>query len=407
VTVVGLGYMGLPTALLLARSGITVYGYDIDKRKIQSLQEGKLPFEEPRLQECFEEAKRFFIPTEQLLPSDAFVLALPTPITKEKTCDNSFVIAAVKAVCDVLRDDDLVILESTVAPGTTEGMVKSLLESTGKRFFLSYVSEKAIPGNTISEMQKNHRIIGGLNAESAQRTKELYERFVTAPIHLTDCTTAESVKLMENTYRDVNIALANELAVRLSMLGVNIWEAIDLANLHPRVHFHKPGPGVGGHCIAVDPWFLVNNDTSLICQARLINDGMPSIVIGLVEKMLRTVKQPIVILLGVAYKGNVDDDRESPAYTIQELLESKGFVVRLYDPVMKKEPIIPTKFSEMTQDADCLVLVTDHLVFKDIDPRQIINMRSKNLVDTRNMLDHRVWEQAGFTVSILGRKNTV
>lgn len=403
MTVVGLGYMGLPTALLLARSGMTVYGYDIDRRKIRLLQEGKLPFKEPGLKECFEEAKQFFVPTEQLHPSDAFILTLPTPITKENTCDTSFVISAVKAVCEVLKDDDLVILESTVAPGTTVGVVRSLLETTGKRFYLSYVSEKAIPGDTISEMQRNHRIIGGLNAESAKRTKALYERFVTASIHLTDCTTAESVKLLENTYRDVNIALANELAIRLSKLGVNIWEAIRLANFHPRVHLHKPGPGVGGHCIAVDPWFLVSNDTSLIRQARLINDGMPSIVVGMIEEMLRDVKHAIIVLLGVAYKGNVDDDRESPTYTIKELLESKGYMVRLYDPLMKKEPMIFTEFSDVTMDADCLVLVTDHLVFTDIDPKRITNMRSKNLFDTRNILDQRVWEHAGFTVRVLGR----
>lgn len=403
MTVVGLGYMGLPTALLLARSGITVYGYDIDSRKIGLLQEGRLPFEEPGLQDCFKEAKQFFVPTEQLHPSDAFILTLPTPITEENTCDNSFVISAVKAVCKVLKDDDLVILESTVAPGTTMGVVRSLLETTGKRFSLSYVSEKAIPGDTISEMQRNHRIIGGLNIESAKRTKALYERFVTGAIHLTDCTTAESVKLIENTYRDVNIALANELALRLSKLGVNVWEAIRLANFHPRVHLHKPGPGVGGHCIAVDPWFLVSDDTPLICQARLINDGMPSIVVGMIEEMLRDAKHATVVLLGVAYKGNVDDDRESPTYTIKGLLESKGYRVRLYDPLMKKEPMRSTELSAVTKDADCLVLVTDHTIFKNIDPKKITNMRSKNLFDTRNMTDQKNWEHAGFTVRVLGR----
>jgi len=399
--------MGLPTALLLARSGISVYGYDIDTRKIQLLKEGRLPFEEAGLQECFEEARRFFVPTEHLQPSDAFILALPTPITEEKTCDNSFVIAAIKDVCKVLRDEDLVVLESTVAPGTTAGVVKSLLESTRKHFYLSYVSEKAIPGDTLREMQQNHRIIGGFDKESAERTKALYERFVTAPIHLTDCTTAESVKLMENTYRDVNIALANELALRLSRQGVNVWEAIDLANFHPRVHLHKPGPGVGGHCIAVDPWFLVNDDTPLIRQARMINDGMPSVVVGLIEEMLRHVKHPTVVLLGAAYKGNVDDDRESPTYAIKELLELKGCAVRLYDPLIKKEPGMSTKLPDATQDADCLVLVTDHLLFKDINPTQITNMRSKNLVDTRNILDHQVWRHAGFRVSVLGRTGSI
>jgi len=404
VTVVGLGYMGLPTALLLAKSGLRVYGYDIDKKKIIGLQEGKLPFEELGLQECFEAAKGFFTPTDRLPSSDAFILTLPTPITKEKTCDISFVTSAVKAVCKVIKDDDLIVLESTVAPGTTAGIVRSLLEKTGKRFFLSYVSEKALPGDTLAEMQQNHRIIGGLNPESAERTKKLYERFVTAPIHLTDCTTAESVKLMENSYRDVNIALANELTLRLEKDGVNVWEAIRLANFHPRVRLHHPGPGVGGHCIAIDPWFLVCDDTPLIRLAREINDEMPAIVVGRIEELLQRKKHAIVVLLGVAYKGNVDDDRQSPTYVIKKLLERKGYVVRLYDPLMKKEPISSVKFSDVTNGADCLVLVTDHTMFKDIDPKQITNMQSKKLFDTRNILDHRIWEQAGFTVNVLGKK---
>lgn len=403
MTVVGLGYMGLPTALLLARSGITVYGYDIDKGKIQGLQNGMLPFEEQGLSDCFKEAQNHFVPIETLRSSDVFILSLPTPITKEKTCDTSFILSAVKSVCKILKDDDLVILESTVAPGTTIGVVKPLLDATGRRFFLSYVSEKAIPGNTLREMQQNHRIIGGLNAESAQRAKQLYERFVSAPIHLMDCTTAETVKLIENTYRDVNIALANELALRLQKAGVNVWEAIRLANFHPRVHLHHPGPGVGGHCIAIDPWFLVDEDTPLIRQARLINDKMPAEVVARIEEMLHQTTPGIVVLLGVAYKGNVDDDRESPTYTMKELLESKGFVVRLYDPLMKKEPVRSVRLSEVTQGADCLVVVTDHTVFRDIDPMQITNMRSKKVFDTRNMLDHRVWEQAGFSVRVLGR----
>lgn len=398
--------MGLPTALLLARSGIAVYGYDIDKRKIQALKEGRVPFKEPGLQECFEQARQFFTPTEILHASDAFILALPTPFTEEKRCDNSFVFAAVRAVGKVLRDGDLVVLESTVAPGTTAGEVRPLLEATGKRFFLSYVSEKAIPGDTLREMQQNHRIIGGYDKESAERTKALYQRFVTAPIHLTDCTTAESVKLIENTYRDVNIALANELANRLSQMGVNIWEAVELANHHPRVHVHKPGPGVGGHCIAVDPWFLVNNETPLIRQARAINDGMPAKVVGLIEEMVGSEKNPIIVLLGAAYKGNVDDDRESPTYTISDILKSKRFTVRIYDPLMKKEPQILTMLSEATKDASCLVLVTDHDSFRSINPKNISNMICKRLVDTRNILDHAAWEQAGFLVSVLGRRRS-
>lgn len=394
--------MGLPTALLLARSKIKVYGYDSDVVKIDTLKKGMLPFEEKGLQDLFEQAKNDFIPLESLVPSDVFILALPTPITKEKECDLSYVVSAVRKVCSVLRDGDLVILESTVTPGTTMNIVKPLLDETERSYFLSYVSEKAMPGNTVQEMQVNHRIIGGMNDISSMKTKQLYERFVTAPIHITDCTTAETVKLLENTYRDVNIALANELSQRLVQLGVNVWEALQLANFHPRVHLHYPGPGVGGHCIAIDPWFLVNESTPLIRQARQINDEMPLVVCRLIEESLNGNPHAIIVLLGVAYKGDVDDDRESPAYSIKKVLESKGYTVRLYDPLIKDDPQISTNLDDVTMDANCLVLVTNHQVFKQINPNEITNMRSKNLVDTRNMLDHDNWKQQGFRVSVLG-----
>ncbi len=394
--------MGLPTALLLARSKIKVYGYDIDHTKINSLKEGKLPFSEKGLKELFSEVKEYFQPVESLQFSDAFILTLPTPITKNKTCDISYVTSAVKSVCTVLKDNDLVILESTVSPGTTMNTVKPLLEKTGKHFFLSYVSEKAIPGNTIYEMQHNHRIIGGINKESAKKTKEIYSSFVQAPIHLTDCTTAETVKLLENTYRDVNIALSNELAKSLSRVHVNVWEAIQLANYHPRVHLHLPGPGVGGHCIAIDPCFLVNENTSLIKEARRINDTMPKYVVAMIENLLDTTTSSTVVLLGVSYKGNVDDDRESPTYTIKQLLESKGITVRLYDPLITNNPEISNHIENVTKNADCLVLVTDHNIFKKINPKNITNMNHKQLVDSRNILNHDTWEKAGFTVKILG-----
>ncbi len=402
MTVVGLGYMGLPTALLLAQSKIKVFGYDIDTDKIQKLNEGMLPFEEKGLIDLFHQAEDFFHPIETLSSSDAFILTLPTPINQDKSCDISFVLTAVHAIAQVLKDGDLVILESTVAPGTTMNQVKPILEKTGKRFFLSYVSEKAIPGNTLQEMQENQRVIGGMNEASAIKTKELYERFVTSCIHITDCTTAETVKLLENTYRDVNIALANELSIRLSQLGVNTWEAIRLANFHPRVNLHQPGPGVGGHCIAIDPWFLVNDQTPLIHEARRINDHMPEMIGSMVEQFLENISDATIILLGVAYKGNVDDDRESPAYAIKKDLESKGFIVHLYDPLIKHKELVSNELEKVTKNADCLVLVTDHSLFSSLDPSQFSQMRTKKLIDTRNMLNHKDWEQDGFDVKILG-----
>lgn len=394
--------MGLPTALLLARSGITVYGYDNDTQKINNLKKGIIPFKEKGLLKLIKESKDNFIPTETIRPSEIFILALPTPLNNEKNCDTSFVTSAVNTVCSVLKDGNLVVLESTVVPGTTLELVKPILDKTGKEFLLSYVSEKAIPGNTIQEMQKNHRIIGGMDEKSANRTKRLYEHFVTAPIHLTDCTTAETVKLLENIYRDVNIALANELAIRLPKFGVNTWEAIRLANFHPRVHLHQPGPGVGGHCIPIDPWFLINKNTNLIRKARQINYTMPIIVSEMVEQITKEETNPRVVLLGIAYKGNVDDDRESPSYKIKKQLEKKGMTVQLYDPLVRDNSQKTARLEKITTGTDCLVLITDHELFKDLNPNQFKNMRTKKIVDTRNTLNHQEWKNSGFEVQVLG-----
>jgi len=213
--------MGLPTALLLAKGGYRVKGYDIDADKIQLLQNHILPFEEKGLETLFHNASKNFSVSDILEPSDVFIITVPTPLTDEKSCEMSYINSAIQKVKQVLGDGNLVVLESTVSPGTTSNIVKPMLDETQKQYLLSYVSEKAIPGNTIYEMQYNHRIIGGINQESAEKTKEIYAHFVKSPIHLTDTTTAESVKLLENTYRDVNIALANELAKRLSIQDID------------------------------------------------------------------------------------------------------------------------------------------------------------------------------------------
>jgi UDP-N-acetyl-D-mannosaminuronic acid dehydrogenase len=303
----------------------------------------------------------------------------------------------------VLQDGNLVVLESTVPPGTTNDVVNPLLNETAKSFFLAYVSEKAIPGNTIYEMKMNHRIIGGIDEESAERTKQVYGAFVESSIHLTDATTAETVKLLENTYRDINIAIANEFAKRMAAQDIDAWEAISLANLHPRVNVHRPGPGVGGHCLPIDPWFLDSDDTGLMKQARKINDGMPSYVVGLAEKVLNDIAHPTVVLLGVSYKADVDDPRESPSLLIKQICESRNIQVRLYDPHVKDLRDAYSALNEAVKDADCLILVTDHKIFKEIDPLKISGMKRKRLLDTRNFLDHDQWKKAGFIVKVLGK----
>lgn len=394
--------MGLPTAFLFAKSGYTVYGYDVDIIKINMLQKNKLPFEEKGLKSLYQLAKKNFYPSVKLKESDVFIITVPTPLTSEKTCDLSYVTSATKKIATVLKDNNLIVLESTVPPGTILNTVKPILDKRCKTYFLSYVSEKAIPGNTIYEMQYNSRIIGGINIKSAKKTKELYRSFVKGDIYLTDTNTAEAVKLMENTYRDINIALANEFSQILPEFNINVWEAIDLANHHPRVNIHKPGPGVGGHCIAIDPWFLISDKTKLIQTARKINDNMPKNVMKTVENLLKGVKNPVVTILGVAYKGNVNDIRESPSLIIKKIAEDKGILVHIYDPVAYYYPEKPLELEKATKNSDCIILVTDHDIFKEIDPKKLA-VRHKNLLDTRNILNHQVWRDAGYKIKILGR----
>lgn len=389
--------MGLPTALLLAKAGYKVKGYDIDQIKIKLLKQKKIPFKEKGLLTLFNHSKNNFYPSTQLEQSDIFIITVPTPLNTQKKCDLSFVRSAINSIKKVLQNNNLVILESTVPPGTTINTVKPILDKAKKNYFLSYVSEKAIPGNTIYEMKHNHRIIGGINKQSAELTKEIYAHFVKSPIHITDTTTAEAVKLMENTYRDVNIALANELATRLKKLKVNPWEAIILANHHPRVNIHKPGPGVGGHCIPIDPWFLSDNNTNIINQSRKINDSMPKKLFESIKPLINNQKQPKITIFGVTYKGNIDDTRESPAIQFIEQAKKENICVKIYDPEIKNFLYPLQTLNESTKNSDCIILLTDHESFKEIKPQELTNnMRTRQIVDTRNILNKTKWENAGF-----------
>jgi len=313
-------------------------------------------------------------------------------------------------ISEKLKKGDLVILESTVSPNTCIKLMQPILEKNGLKagedFYLSHCPERAIPGNTMYELVNNDRIIGGINQESAELTRDVYKTFVKGEIFLTDTTTAETVKLMENTFRDVNIALANEFAKISEEVGINIWETIDLANKHPRVNILKPGPGVGGHCIAIDPWFLTeaSNQATLIKTARQINDKMPKHVVELIKEMVGDKQNPKVTILGVAYKANVDDARETPSKEIICEAENLGFEVIAVDPLVKIGEFPDLQpLEEAVKNSDCLVLVTNHDDFKKINPEEIKSqMASLNLVDTRNFLDKNTWEKAGFKVKVLG-----
>ena len=363
ICVFGLGYIGLPTACILATHGYNVIGIDTKKEAINKINQGKAPFEESGLDELLRNATTAgtLIAGGEPDAADVFIVSVPTPLDEEaKIADLSHVKKASENIAKYLKLGNLVILESTVPPGTSEKLLLPILESSGlkvgKDFYLAYCPERAIPGNTIYEMINNDRIIGGIDKSSTELARELYSSFVKGVIYLTDLRTAEMIKLIENTYRDINIALANDFAQIAEESEVNIWEAIELANRHPRVNILKPGPGVGGHCLAIDPWFLTkySRRSRIISLAREINDSMPGHVLSLVNKVVGKIKNPVISVLGVAYKGDVDDTRETPALRFIKLAESEGYRVKSYDPYVKSFKYPLYSLEEAAQDSDCL-----------------------------------------------------
>ena len=410
ITILGLGYIGLPTALLFAKAGLTVKGVDINKNVVDSLNKGYIHLEEKGLAELFNDVKDNFSATTTVGPSNVFLIAVPTPLKKSiHVSDLAYVRAAFEMIYPHLKKGNLVILESTVTPGASEKLGIPILEKSGLKageFFYAHCPERAIPGKTLDEMVHNDRIIGGFNLESASVTRELYKSYVKGNIYTCDIKTAEFAKLIENTYRDVNIALANELAKIADTAGINVWEAIALANKHPRVNILNPGPGVGGHCIAVDPWFLTENSSKwgIIQLAREINDAMPNYVLQLIRSLLVGVKDPVITIFGVAYKGNVDDTRETPALKLIKLAENEGYCVKCYDPHIKQfeYPCLPIE--QAVDGSDCIIIITDHDEFKKINPA-VLGMRRRNILDTRNILDHTLWQKSGFHIKTLGTGN--
>jgi UDP-N-acetyl-D-mannosaminuronic acid dehydrogenase len=407
ICVLGLGYIGLPTALLLAKSGFEVIGVDVNERVVKTLNQGQLHINDPGLPELFEEARRNFAAQTVVPEADIYLIAVPTPLNGHiRVSDLGYVRSAAEMIYPHLRKGNLVILESTVPPCASEKLVIPILEKSGLKageFKYVHCPERAIPGKTLYEMVHNDRIIGGINDESAASARTVYSSYVQGRIYLTDVTTAEFVKLIENTYRDINIAIANEFAQVAEDYGVNVWEAIDLANKHPRVNILQPGPGVGGHCIAVDPWFLTESSTKtgLIQLSREINDSMPNYVIHLVREMLGDIREPTLTVFGVSYKNDISDTRETPALKFIQLAENEGYKVKCYDPHVSTFEYPVYGLDEAVRDSDCIVLITGHDLFKRIDPATL-SMRHRNLIDTRNHLDKAMWSDAGFVIKTLG-----
>ena len=398
VCVLGLGYIGLPTAALAASNGLKVIGVDIDPEVINSLSCGRAHFVEPELDTVLEQVIREGRLTVQLnpCPADVFIIAVQTPINEDKTANLSFVEAAVRSIVPMVERGNLVIIESTIPPGTTEEVIVPILSKAcldiGTDLFVAYCPERVLPGRILDELVHNDRVVGGVNRASALRASEFYERFVRGSVFITTARIAETVKLVENAYRDVNIAFANELALLCDRLGMDVWDVIELANRHPRVNILRPGPGVGGHCIAVDPWFLVEKApdvTSLIAAARQVNDYMPEYIVSQIASTVP--KGSRIACLGAAYKADVGDTRESPALRVISGLKGKGYDVRTVDPhVEAYDGLNLMTLEEALDGADCVVLLVDHSEFRRLDiDRLRERFDSGRLIDTRG-----IWSRA-------------
>jgi len=402
ISVVGLGTIGLPTALLLAREH-DVVGVDVDPERVERLEAGELPIDEPGVEELFP-AERFRATTE-LEPADVHVVAVPTPLDRATgVADLGHVRAAVESVAGVLRPEDVVVLESTVPPGTSERLVEGILSEAVDEPRYAYCPERAIPGRTVEEMIGNDRVVGASDPETGDRVEALYRSFVEGEIARTGPTTAEFVKLAENTYRDVNIALANEFAKLAEDAGVDVHEVIGLANRHPRVDVLNPGPGVGGHCITVDPWFLTETTGSarLVPLARDVNDSMPDHVLGLVRQAVGGIRSPQVAVLGVAYKGNVGDTRETPARRFIRRARNDGYGVRVHDPHAERFDEELMDLEAVLDGADCAVVLTDHDEYARLGPAAFEGMDSRRVVDARAVVDAAALREGGVAVTVLG-----
>jgi len=410
VCLLGLGYIGLPTAASLSLHGNKVTGVDVRPNVVEDLKRGNVHVREPDLTAVVRDALRTgnLVLSHEPVAADVFLLCVQSPLDGQRA-DLRYLKAATESVVPLLRAGNLVIVESTVPPGTTNNVVRPLLESSGlqagRDFYLAFCPERVMPGQILREIVENDRVIGGIDAESAARAKELYSTFVRGEIFTTDCTTAEFVKLIENAYRDVNIAFANDLSWMAERLGVNVWDAISLANRHPRVQVLRPGPGVGGHCIPVDSWFIMEavGESPLLRTTRNLNDAMPGRVVEMVLRDLEGVASPKVAIWGVAYKGGVGDLRGSPGVEVVLQLSKRGVRVVAYDPHVPHNEFSLSPLDECVKDSDCIAVLADHREFRFIDPASVgREMRHKYLIDTRNCLDHGRWRQAGFRVHVLG-----
>lgn len=407
-----MGYIGLPTATMFSCYGHKVIGVDVNEKVVNNINKGKIIIEEPNLEELVEDVVKKGNLIASILPkeSDVFIISVPTPIKDDKTSDMSYVISATKSIIKYLKEGNIVVLESTSPVGTTEEVVKPIIEESGLKvgrdIMLGYCPERVIPGKIIYELKNNDRVIGGIDKKSAEEIRKIYKTIVDGNIYLTDCKTAELCKLMENTYRDVNIALSNELLLICDKLNINVWEVIEYSNKHPRVNLHTPGPGVGGHCLAVDPWFIIEKEpelSNIIKSSRLLNDSMPEYVYNKIDKILQKDKSKKITILGITYKANTDDMRESPIIKLIDKLLKNNYNVKVFDPYIKDFQINCQSILEACKDSDLLILGVNHDYFKNLPLDEIKTTMKGNLIlDIRNFLDKEEVEKSGFIYKLLG-----
>jgi len=412
VSIIGLGYIGLPTAAILTSKGVSVIGVDIDQNTVDIINKGEIHIIEPELDVLVRKAvdRNLLRATIKAEKADVFMIAVPTPFKGENKPDLSYIKSAAKAIASVLEKGNLIILESTSPVGATEKMIEWMREERTDLSFpkfgddklkvdiaVAHCPERVLPGQVVRELVENDRIIGGVTTQCAERARELYKIFVEADCLITDCRTAELSKLVENSFRDVNIAFANELSLICDKLDINVWELIKLANRHPRVNILQPGPGVGGHCIAVDPWFIVDSapdEAKLIRTARLVNDSKPLFVLNKVNQAVQAIGKDTselsISCLGLAFKPDIDDLRESPALSIARKIGSIGFgSIFLVEPNIDR---IPSGFDSdnieliglerAIKSADIIVLLVDHASFKSMD---LSLLSGKQVIDTRGI----------------------
>lgn len=406
VAVIGLGYIGLPTAAILASRGIDVLGVDISQHAVDTINQGNIHIVEPDLDIVVRSAVNTgkLRASTQAESADAFMIAVPTPFKENKVPDLSYIKAAAETIAPVLKSGDLVVLESTSPVGTTEKLAQWLSSFRTDLTFpqdagdqsdirVAHCPERVLPGYVLQELVSNDRVIGGLSTACSEVAGELYKTFVKGECVVTNARTAEMAKLTENSFRDVNIAFANELSLICDKLDINVWELIGLSNRHPRVDILKPGPGVGGHCIAVDPWFIVDSapeEALLIRQAREVNDYKPDYIVKKVMDVAAKLEAPVIGCLGLAFKADIDDLRESPAVEITKKLAASGVGrVLAAEPNVSALPeslvdldITLSDYNTVITQSDIIVVLVDHAQFKVIDTHRLLE---KIVIDSRGI----------------------